>query len=153
MGQRPSEITQDIRATRAELGSNLQELENRVKGMTDWREQFQKNPLTMMGLALGGGLLLATALGGRHSRHSYSERRGDGRTTGSHDGEESHRATNHQMKRASDTWDTIKGALIGVAAGKAQSFLNEALPGFGEEFQKVQRREHPQLAADNMRSM
>jgi len=146
MGERSSEINQDIRATRAELGSNLQQLEHKVKGITDWREQFHKSPFTMIGLAFGGGLLLATATGGRRSRPYYGGNGGNGHDEGN---DESRRATNSQMKRASDTWDTIKGALIGVAAGKAQTFLKEAVPGFGEEFQKVQKREHPQLEAEN----
>jgi len=42
------------------LGSNLQELETRVKQATDWREQFRKNPMAMLGIAFGGGILLST---------------------------------------------------------------------------------------------
>jgi hypothetical protein len=146
MGQNSSEITRDIRQTRAELGSNLQELENKVKELADWREQFQKNPFLMIGLAVGGGLLLSS-LGERRARVSYGERWGSERNGGPGLSEmESDRATRRQMRRASDTWDTIKGALIGVAATRAQGFLRELVPGFAEEFKKVQEREHPQLA-------
>jgi hypothetical protein len=67
MGEKSSQITREIENTRAELGSNLQELERKVRGMTDWRQQFEKNPITLIGLAFGGGLLLGAALGGRHA--------------------------------------------------------------------------------------
>ena len=58
MGQTPSEITHKIEQTRAELGSNLRELETRVKEITDWRRQFQKSPFLLVTLAFGGGILL-----------------------------------------------------------------------------------------------
>ncbi len=67
MGQTTDEITRQIEETRAELGSNLQELEWKIKGAADWRAQFRKRPFTLMGLALAGGLLLGMTLGGRAS--------------------------------------------------------------------------------------
>ena len=45
MGETSGQITQEIEQTRARLGSNLQELETRVKEATDWRKQFRKKPL------------------------------------------------------------------------------------------------------------
>jgi hypothetical protein len=122
MGERSDEITRDIEQTRAELGFNLQELEHKVKGLV--------SPLTMIGLAFGGGILLGMAIGSRHSPPGY--RQGI--------------STSSQFRRASNTWDTVKGALIEVAAWKVQNFLQEAIPSFGEEFRKIQKREHPQLA-------
>jgi hypothetical protein len=35
-------------------------------------------------------------------------------------------------------WDHIKGALIGVAATRAQEFINEIVPGFQDQFQRIQ---------------
>jgi hypothetical protein len=122
MGERSDEITRDIEQTRAKLGSNLQELEHKVKGLV--------SPLTMTGLVFGAGILLGMVVGSRHSPPRY--RQGI--------------STSSQFRRASYTWDTIKGALIEVAAWKAHNFLQEAIPGFGEEFRKIQKREHPQLA-------
>jgi hypothetical protein len=76
MGEESSQIAREIENTRAELGSNLAELERKVKGFTDWRQRFEKSPLTMMGVAFGGGLLLATTVGGgrRGSRRSCEEK-------------------------------------------------------------------------------
>jgi hypothetical protein len=74
MGEKSSQITREIENTRAQLGSNLAELERKVKGYTDWRQRFEKNPLKIMALAFGGGLFLAIAFKGRHaSRRSYDE--------------------------------------------------------------------------------
>jgi hypothetical protein len=149
MGEKSNQITRDIEEQRAQLGSNLEELEGKVKDIADWRQQFQNSPFTMMGLALGGGILLSSVLGGRRSRTYYASRRDSGRQwrdeTSFREGD---RATHSQMRRASDTWDTIKGALIGVAAGSAKNLLKEAIPGFTEEFQKVQSREHPELESE-----
>ena len=35
-----------------------------MRRTTDWRAQFDRNPMLMMGVALGGGLLLGTMYGG-----------------------------------------------------------------------------------------
>ena len=68
MGETSGQITQEIEQTRARLGSNLQELETKVKQATDWRKQFRKNPLPMLGIAFGGGILLSIAVGGKRKR-------------------------------------------------------------------------------------
>ena len=153
MGEKSNEIERNIEQTRAELGSNLQALEEKVKGAADWRRQFDKSPLTMIGLAFGGGMLLAAAVGGR-SRLSYADRHGNGFSSPKIEGafKESEKATASQLRRASNTWDTIKGALIGVAAGKVQTLLKEAVPGFREEFRRVQRREHPEAETPDVQA-
>jgi len=69
VGETPNEITHEIEQTRAELGYHLRELETRVKGMTDWREQFRRSPFLLVTLAFGGGILLG-ATGGR-SKNRY----------------------------------------------------------------------------------
>ena len=67
MGETSHQITHEIEETRARLGSNLQELEAKVKDATDWRKQFEKNPLPMLGIAFGGGFLLSRMVGGRRN--------------------------------------------------------------------------------------
>jgi uncharacterized protein DUF3618 len=59
MGETASQIENHIEETREDLGSNLHELEERVKLATDWRRQFRNNPAIFLALAFGGGLLLA----------------------------------------------------------------------------------------------
>ena len=137
MGEKSNQITREIEETRAELGSNLEDLEHKVKSLTDWREQFQRSPLTMIGLALGVGVLLAKVIGGKHGSRAEAWQTGNGHSS----------ATNHQVKKAYETWDTIKGALVGVAAGTVQNLLKDAIPGFHEQFQKAQKRDHPELSS------
>jgi hypothetical protein len=59
MGQTSDQITREIHQTRAELKSNLRELETRVKTATDWRVQFNRHPVAMVAAALVGGALLS----------------------------------------------------------------------------------------------
>jgi hypothetical protein len=62
MGQTSDQITSDIHQTRAELKSNLRELETRVKSATDWRAQFRKHPGAMAAAAVVGGALLSALI-------------------------------------------------------------------------------------------
>ena len=68
MGQTATQIESHIESKRADLTSNLRELENRVRSATDWREQFQNRTGTFLGLAFGGGLLLAAMIGGSSNK-------------------------------------------------------------------------------------
>ena len=113
MGQTTSQIENYIDHTRADLGSNLQELEQKVKSATDWKCQFQKNPMTMLGAAFGGGVLMAAVLGGGNRRRRDDFRYAEPRPLSQHAG------TERQKQKALETWDNVKGALIGAGAGAA----------------------------------
>src|SRR5947209_5461924 len=116
MGQATSQIEAHIEDTRAALGSNLEELEQKVKSVTDWKQHFQKNPLTLLGLAFGGGVVLATMLGsGRSTHRRHWPAPGNG--------SEPHAGTDRQRNKALETWDNIKGALIGVAATRVKDMI------------------------------
>ena len=66
MGEKADQIVSDIDRTREHLKSNLEELETRVKDVTDWRSQFRKRPGLMVVGAMVGGVLLSSILG-KHS--------------------------------------------------------------------------------------
>jgi hypothetical protein len=135
MGERSDQITRKIEQTRGELGANLNELEHKVRDVTDWRKQVQTSPLTMIGIAFGGGVLLSRVLGGssRGRRHYRLRDAGD-------NGE----VRSSKANAATDVWDNIKGALFGVAAGKVQDFLRSAVPGFHAEYSKAERPNGPE---------
>ena len=139
MGQATSQIEAHIENTRADLGSNLHELEQKVNSVTDWKQHFQKNPMTMLGVAFGGGILLATMMGGRKSR------RGDHGFANHAGGSETHAGTDHQKHKALETWDNIKGALIGVAATRFKDFVGDVVPGFHDQFEKTEDKAKKQL--------
>ena len=131
MGEKSSQIERHIAAERGQLGRNLNELQSRVEEATDWRVQFHKRPLLMMGIALGGGALLASITGRRSgSRRGYQTDGAD--ITGEH-----RRGTELQKTKAIETFDTIKGAMIGVAANTFKDLLGQLIPGFHERFEKT----------------
>lgn len=131
MGEATDQIETHIENTREDLGSNLRELEKKVKSVTDWRQHFKDNPMTLIGVAFGGGILLATMMGGRRSRRHSGGLIPEISSAPS-------RATDQQKHRALETWDSIKGALIGVAATRFKDFVVEIVPGFQEHFQRTE---------------
>lgn len=136
MAQTTEQIETYIEQKRDDLGSNLHELETKVKSMTDWKHYFENNPMTMIGMAFGGGVLLAAMLGGRRlrkRRRSFSEPM----ATAS---DASMSSTSPIKERALEAWDQVKGALVGVAATKVKDYVEEIVPGFKEQFQRVQMK-------------
>ena len=74
MGETTNQIEAHIEETREHLGSNLRELEGKVKSATDWKYYFRKSPLIMIGAAFGGGLVVATMLGRGKAQRSFLAR-------------------------------------------------------------------------------
>jgi hypothetical protein len=132
MGTTANQIENHIERTRENLGSNIQELEEKVRSVTDWRHHYQENPLTMIGLAFGGGVLIAGMIGGRKKRR-YSVQDGDRHSV----------ISDRQKDKALETWDNIKGALIGVAASRFKEFVGDVVPGFNEQLQHTSREPRP----------
>ena len=65
MGQTTDQIASDIDRTRDDLKANLEELETRMKAVTDWRRQFEKRPGALLAAALVGGAVLSAMMGKR----------------------------------------------------------------------------------------
>jgi len=115
MGQATNQI-EDIEDTRADLGSNLHELEQKVKSVTDWKKHFQTNPMTMLGAAFGGAFCWRRCLA---DARPGAER---GVFSSFPAGSEPHAVTDRQKHKALETWDNIKGALIGCRRHAFQGF-------------------------------
>jgi hypothetical protein len=141
MGETSDQIERHIQETRNDLGDNLSELEEKVKTAVDWRAQFEERPGTMMALAFGGGVLLSALL---PSLRSSRRRTSEGRRNAPPDRD----AAGHSIKSRTafddmasgtlENWDTLKGALVGVATSKLSGFIEDLLPGFKQEFTKAQ---------------
>jgi len=123
VGETTNQIEHHIEKTRDHLGANLHELEYKVKEMADWRYHFRNHPMTLIGAAFGGGILLATMMSSRRASSGPAPLTAVSRGP--------------QAQRVIQTWDHIKDALIGVAAGKVTEFVGEMVPGFEQEFRKV----------------
>jgi len=142
MDEKPDQIAQHIESKRSELGRNLDELQNKVRDTTDWRKQFEKHPYVLLGAAMGGGMLLSSVTGSSSSSprfRSYSvSRSGDGYQSPQR--ENLAPPSNFQRQKAWGVFENIKVALFGLAAARAQEFLNDMLPGFKEHFHEAQSR-------------
>ena len=119
MGQTTDQIESHIEQTRDNLGANLHELEEKVKEIGDWRHHFRNHPTTLIGMAFGGGILLATLTGGTRSAPAAAL---------------SPSPAGPYKRKTTETWDHIRDALIGMAATRVTDFVGEVVPGFAEEF-------------------
>jgi hypothetical protein len=134
MGETTKQIETHIEHQREDLGSNLQELEQKVKAVTDWRQQFQNNSMTMIGAAFGGGVLLAAMISGRRRpRYAVAPSSEPAALASA-----PHVGTDRQKQKALDAWDNIKGALIGIAATQFKDFLGEMIPGFHAQLSQTE---------------
>lgn len=118
----PNQIEAHIERTRDALGSNLNELEEKVKSATDWEQHFRNNTGTSLALAFGGGLLLAAMFGGRGRRSLRpcipTMAAGAGAV----------QLASREGGVAHEAWDNVKSALIGVAATRLLGYAEEVFP-------------------------
>ena len=122
MGERAHQIENAIEQERGELDKNLHELERRVHDLTDWRGQFNRHPMLMMGLALGAGVALSTVGARRNSRAATIRRL------------EYASPRPHEPSPLKDSWATVKEALIGVGTDRLCNFIEELIPGFRQRY-------------------
>jgi hypothetical protein len=149
MDEKPDQIIGHIEAQRHELGRNLNELETRVRATTNWRTYFDKNPMMMIGVALGGGILMGSMVGGKgrgSSRSSYSSTSSSSKYSGSQASSAgiasslSSSIPSEHRKKVTDTLEQVKGAIIAFGIAKAKEFMNEALPGFGHHLSQSEQQ-------------
>jgi hypothetical protein len=131
MSQTTDQIETHIENQREALGSNLQELETKFSSITNWKHHFQKHPMAMIGVAFGGGVLLATMLG---SRKSWDQVANPGAATNFAP------ATSHFKDAALETWGLVKSAVMGVAAARIKDYVEEIIPGFREQFDRAAKQ-------------
>lgn len=164
MGQTADQIKQEIDQQREMLGTNLQQLETKVKETVDWRTQFEQRPMAGIGLAFGAGFLLSVLMPS-----------GDGSSSGSRSGSgyrsdmsnyrvqdesvqyqpayatasyqpstssqtQSSRPKSPEMNEITETIENIRGAVMGLAATRLRSFLAEAVPGFQDEYEQARTK-------------
>jgi hypothetical protein len=123
MGQTTDQIENHIASRREDLQSNLQELETKVTSATDWRHHFRKHTGLAIAAAFGGGILLSTLLAKARVRASAASTTASGTA----------RSQTSAIRRESpDTWDGIKGALLGVTAAGIKEMLAVAVPRLSE---------------------
>jgi hypothetical protein len=112
------------------LKEDLHALESKASEAIDWRAQFEKRPLLMLGLAAGGGALASSLIGGSKHRE---------RSEVDPTGAPQYRAPQPPSPGA-EKMRHIRDTLAALAAGVATDLLHEAIPGFKEQFEKVKDR-------------
>lgn len=157
MDEKPDQILGHIESQRSELGRNLSELETRVRRGTDWKTYLDRNPMMMLGVALGGGLLLGTALGRRnHHRGARSHSSGVSSSAlgfasaGAVSSPSNSRMMAAQRQQISQTMDHVKAALVGFGIAKAKEFMCQAIPGFDLHLSEAQQK-HTSQGSDQGR--
>jgi len=162
MGQTADQIKQEIDQQRESLGSNLQQLETKVKETVDWRTQFEQRPMAGVGLAFGAGFLLSVLMpsGDSSKSSSGSSYRRDmsnyrvqdesyqyqpAYATASYQPSSSpqgssSRPKSPEMNEITETIENIRGAVMGLAATRLRSFLAEAVPGFEDEYEQARTK-------------
>jgi len=138
MAESSDQIAGDIESRRDALRSNLEELEGKVRAVTDWRLQVRRHPGVLLGVAFGAGFILAGLV--RPPR-----RRPQGRSTAAAVAAAEQRAQRSAPAPASSghvrrLWEDVQGALIGVGASKLTDTLSQFLPGFREHLDATRAR-------------
>jgi hypothetical protein len=124
----PDQIENHIRSTRRTLGSNLEELENRLKDATDWRVQFGRHPAAFLGTAFAVGALLSIGLSGRRPPQPEPP------------AARPHRHPGAGPPATGELGRQIATALVGVAASQIGILLARAITDF--------RRQRKRAATD-----
>lgn len=136
MGQTTDQIEDHIETARDDLKSNFQELETRVKSVTDWRRYFREHPGAMLAVAFGGGVLLS----------ALTRRAGSSPGGTSYEGIRT--AASGARHRVHETFDSITSALVGAAAAKFKGVLGQAVPGFSDELARSEGERDREVERD-----
>jgi len=129
VGEDTNQIEREIVAERDRLGRNLNELETKTQQLGDWRTHYRNNPKLALGIALTGGLMLGAMAGrGRLSRTD------DPRETT----DRVPRPQSRLSRQIEDTWLSLSGALLGVAAARVVEVVSSVIPGLRGETSRSQ---------------
>jgi len=132
-----NKIKQHIDLEREQLGRNLDEIEQRVKKATDFKTYFNKNTGWILGAAVAGGFLLSRALPATTSSEGGGPRWD---RTIERNASAGIQPRSSHLARVSETLDDIFEGLVGVVSDKVHSFVADAVPGFREQYDAIERQ-------------
>ena len=137
MDEETKTLKQHIDTEREQLGRNLDEIEYRVKKATDLKTHFDRNIGWILGAAVAGGFLLSRVFS--KSYESEDGRRWEPNATERDTNMAIPRSRTH-LSRVSETLDDIFEGLVGVVSNKLHSFVADAVPGFEEQYDAIERQ-------------
>lgn len=150
MGENTNQIEQEIRARRADLGRNLDELEDRARELADWRTHYRNHHGAFIGAAFGLGALIGLmaiphASGPRKMRrvalhqdpiHDYEPHdTSHDPYRPRHNWRDGQGTTARAVRQLSDTWSQIADALLRTASDKAVELVGNVVPGFRDHLE------------------
>ena len=145
MDEETNKIRQHIDMEREQLGRNFDEIadrvksaSDRVKNATDVKGYFDRNTGLILGAAVAGGFLLSLAFRGSRTADYTAEREYESGPKSARPAEP--KAVSKHLQHVSDTLDGIVGGLVAVAAAKLESFVADAVPGFREQYDAMDRQ-------------
>jgi hypothetical protein len=127
MDQTVDEIEADIDRTRARVGSNLRELEDRFEAATDWREHFRAHPWVFLGAASLFGFVMGAAIKPEEGVEQAERRSLHGPS----------------VRQLTPMLDNLAEALMAVASTRVKSFIADMIPGFEEQLTRIEDRANP----------
>jgi hypothetical protein len=145
MAENSEQVERHIEERRNSLSNDISELERKAKEAVDWRAQVDRHPGTMLSAIFRGG-----------SRRSKSSRPAEPSSALQAYSTESNAANadyqaamaageDYHGSAASQTFENVKGALLGVALAKCEEFLEGLLPGFSTQYRKAEARNRSNL--------
>jgi hypothetical protein len=111
VGTTTHQIEAHIDATRQALGSNLHELDARLRAAAHWKQHYRSSPATWLGAAFGGGAVLSALFSRRGSSHQCC----------------APLSPPPQPVSAPPAWSHLKSALLATAATGLLRYASEIL--------------------------
>ena len=133
-----SQVQDKVEDVQHQVQDKVEEVQAKVKDATDWRTQFDRRPMVGVAVAFGGGVLLASMLGGGSKDQSRGTYGGYQPQYQGFSGSQGQGGTDIGRQHVSSTFDNVKGAVMGVAAAQLKAVLADALPGFDDEYKQVE---------------
>ena len=141
MAQEQERLQARIEEEGHNLKQNLEEFEDRVKNMLDWKVWYRHNTALAIGGAAAGGMLLALLLPRFGSGEEESMEEGplamsSAESWGTHPSS----GAKQQSSRLHSVLDNSVSAVLGIATDQLQRYLSRAIPGFTEHYRKAESR-------------
>jgi len=139
--QETDKIKDHIDTKRGNLERDLHEIEYRVRKAVDWRDWFDKKPVTVLGAAAAGGFLLSLLMRRKPSSSKMGPYESDSGTSAAQARQSKLPSkTSFQMDRIAETFDNTAAAMLGVASHKIRDFIADLIPNFREEYREVEAK-------------
>jgi hypothetical protein len=128
-----------IEAEGNNLKQNLEEFEDRVKNILDWKVWYRHNTALAIGGAAAGGILLAFLLPKSDSHEDAALESGEFDQMSAVDIGPT-RIRPARESRLHNVLDNSMAAILGVVGDQVQHFMSRAIPGFREHYTAAERR-------------